>query len=123
MPRPASFLGGFLTALGIFGVVIDVVELTHNYWWFLFFLVIGMIGGFSLGSVSASYREEEKNAYLTLTGFMLAALILLAVFLIIWQRDNPDLNIIISGTMTILIAAISGLVTYLGTTLMSVKGR
>ena len=123
MPRPASFLGGFLTALGIFGVVIDVVQLTNNYWWFLFFLVIGMIGGFSLGSVSASYREEEKNAYLTLTGFMLAALILLTVFLIIWQKDNPDLNTAISGTWSVLIAAISGLIIYLGTTLMSVKGR
>lgn len=122
MPRPASFLGGFLTAVGIFGVVIDVVQLTNNYWWYLFYLAIGIIGGFALGSVSASFREQEKNAYLTLTGFMLASLILLTVFLIIWQRDNSDLNVTISGTMTIIIAGISGLLTYIGTTLMAIGG-
>ncbi len=36
MPRPASFIGGALTAIGIFGVVISIVQLTDSYWWFLF---------------------------------------------------------------------------------------
>jgi len=121
MPRPAAFIGGALTAIGIFGVIISIVQLTEGYWWFLFYLGIGILGGFSLGSVSASFKEKEKNAYLTLTGFMLAALILLTVFLGIWQAtQNPDLNIVIDGIWVILIAAFSGLITYIGATLMSV---
>ncbi len=120
MPRPAAFLGGALTAIGIFGVIISIVQLTEGYWWFLFYLGIGIIGGFSLGSVSASFKDAEKNAYLTLTGFMLAALILLSVFLAIWQRDYEALNGVIPGIWVILIAAFSGLITYIGATLMSV---
>ena len=120
MPRPAAFIGGALTAVGIFGVIISIVQLTDRYWWFLFYLGIGIIGGFSLGSVSASFKEQEKNAYLTLTGFMLAALILLTVFLGIWQSSNPALNTVIGGIWVIIIAAASGLVSYIGTTLMSV---
>ncbi|MCE7747497.1 MAG: hypothetical protein GPJ51_03805 [Candidatus Heimdallarchaeota archaeon] len=120
MPRPAAFLGGALTAIGIFGVIISIVQLTDKYWWLLFYLAIGIIGGFSLGSVSASFKEQEKNAYLTLTGFMLAALILLTVFLGIWQNSNPALNTELSGIWVIIIAAASGLVTFIGTTLMSV---
>ncbi len=120
MPRPAAFLGGALTAIGIFGVIISIVQLTDKYWWLLFYLAIGIIGGFSLGSVSSSFKEQEKNAYLTLTGFMLAALILLTVFLGIWQNSNPALNTELSGIWVIIIAAASGLVTFIGTTLMSV---
>jgi len=120
MPRPAAFLGGALTAIGIFGVIISIVQLTDKYWWLLFYLGIGIIGGFSLGSVSASFKEQEKNAYLTLTGFMLAALILLTVFLEIWQNSNPALNTVLGGIWVIIIAAASGLVTFIGTTLMSV---
>lgn len=120
MPRPAAFLGGALTAIGIFGVIISIVQLTDKYWWLLFYLAIGIIGGFSLGSVSASFKEQEKNAYLTLTGFMLAALILLTVFLGIWQNTNPSLNTVLGGIWVIIIAAASGLVTFIGTTLMSV---
>ncbi len=120
MPRPAAFLGGALTAIGIFGVIISIVQLTDKYWWLLFYLGIGIIGGFSLGSVSASFKEQEKNAYLTLTGFMLAALILLTVFLGIWQNSNPALNTVLGGIWVIIIAAASGLVTFIGTTLMSV---
>ena len=123
MPRPAAFIGGALTAVGIFGVIISIVQLTDQYWWFLFYLGIGIIGGFSLGSVSASFKEQEKNAYLTLTGFMLAALILLTVFLGVWQSNNPALNTDISGIWVIIIAAASGLITYIGTTLMSVGDR
>jgi len=123
MPRPAAFLGGFFTAVGIFGVIIDIVQLTENYWWYLFFLAIGVLGGFSLGSVSTSFREQEKNAYLTLTGFMLAALILLTIFLIVWQRDNADINTTISGTWSILIASLSGFLTFIGTTMMSIGER
>ncbi len=123
MPRPASFIGGALTAIGIFGVIISIVQLTDRYWWFLFYLGIGIIGGFSLGSVSASFKEQEKNAYLTLTGFMLAALILLTVFLGVWQSSNPALNIEIGGIWVIIIAAASGLVSYIGTTLMSVGDK
>ncbi|MHA1218535.1 MAG: hypothetical protein ACTSSN_07735 [Candidatus Heimdallarchaeaceae archaeon] len=120
MPRPAAFLGGALTAIGIFGVIISIVQLTDKYWWLLFYLAIGIIGGFSLGSVSASFKEQEKNAYLTLTGFMLAALILLTVFLGIWQNSNPALNTVLGGIWVIIIAAGSGLITFIGTTLMSV---
>jgi Na+/H+-dicarboxylate symporter len=120
MPRPAAFLGGALTAIGIFGVIISIVQLTDKYWWLLFYLAIGIIGGFSLGSVSASFKEQEKNAYLTLTGFMLAALILLTVFLGIWQNSNPALNTDLGGIWVIIIAAASGLITFIGTTLMSV---
>ncbi|MHA1515491.1 MAG: hypothetical protein ACTSPF_08145 [Candidatus Heimdallarchaeaceae archaeon] len=120
MPRPAAFLGGALTAIGIFGVIISIVQLTDKYWWLLFYLAIGIIGGFSLGSVSASFKEQEKNAYLTLTGFMLAALILLTVFLGIWQNSNPVLNTVLGGIWVIIIAAASGLITFIGTTLMSV---
>lgn len=120
MPRPAAFLGGALTAIGIFGVIISIVQLTDKYWWLLFYLGIGIIGGFSLGSVSASFKEQEKNAYLTLTGFMLAALILLTVFLGIWQNSNPALNSVLDGIWVIIIAAASGLITFIGTTLMSV---
>jgi hypothetical protein len=120
MPRPASFLGGALTAIGIFGVVIAIVQLTESYWWFLFYLAIGILGGFTLGSVSSSFKESEKNAYLTLTGFMLAAIVLLTVFLAIWQRDNVSLNIEngIDGIWVIMIAAASGVLTYIGTTLI-----
>ncbi len=120
MPRPAAFLGGALTAIGIFGVIISIVQLTDKYWWLLFYLAIGIIGGFSLGSVSSSFKEQEKNAYLTLTGFMLAALILLTVFLGIWQNSNPALNTVLGGIWVIIIAAASGLITFIGTTLMSV---
>lgn len=120
MPKPASFIGGALIAIGIFGVIISIVQLTENYWWFLFYLGIGILGGFSLGSVSASFRDKEKNAYLTLTGFMLAALILLTVFLAVWQRDLPALNIIIPGIWVIIIAGASGVISYIGATLMSV---
>ncbi len=120
MARPAAFIGGALTAIGIFGVIISVTQLTEGYWWFLFYLGIGILGGFSLGSVSASFREKEKNAYLTLTGFMLAALILLTVFLGIWQSNYEPLNIVIPGIWVILISAFSGLVTYIGATLMSI---
>ncbi|MHA1866940.1 MAG: hypothetical protein ACTSVB_05270 [Candidatus Heimdallarchaeaceae archaeon] len=121
MPKPAAFLGGALTATGIFGVIITIVELTSpQFWYFLFYLGIGILGGFSLGSVSAVYQEKEKNAYLTLTGFMLAALILLTVFLIIWQSDNKALGVVIDPVWTILIAGLSGLLTYIGSTLMSV---
>ena len=123
MPRPAAFIGGALTAVGIFGVIISIVELTDRYWWFLFYLAIGILGGFSLGSVSASFKEQEKNAYMTLTGFMLAALILLSVFLGVWQSSNPALNTVIGGIWVIIIAAASGLVSYIGTTLMSVGDR
>ena len=76
-----------------------------------------------MGSVSASFKEQEKNAYLTLTGFMLAALILLSVFLGVWQSSNPALNTVIGGIWVIIIAAASGLVSYIGTTLMSVGDR
>jgi len=121
MPKPAAFLGGALTATGIFGVIFSIVTLTDGYWWFLFYLGIGILGGFSLGSVSASFQEKEKNAYLTLTGFMLAALILLTVFLAIRQRNYEALNLgEVPGIWVILIAAFSGLITYVGATLMSV---
>ncbi len=122
MPRPASFIGGALTAIGIFGVVISIVQLTESYWWFLFYLAIGILGGFTLGSVSSSFKESEKNAYLTLTGFMLAAIVLLTTFLAIWQRDNPSLNIEngLNGIWVIMIAAASGVLTYIGTTLMAI---
>lgn len=120
MARPAAFIGGALTAIGIFGVIISIVQLTYGYWWLLFYLGIGIIGGFSLGSVSASFREKEKNAYLTLTGFMLAALILLTVFLGIWQSDYEALQRAIPGLWVILISAFSGLIAFIGATLMSV---
>ncbi|MHA1223782.1 MAG: hypothetical protein ACTSSG_01875 [Candidatus Heimdallarchaeaceae archaeon] len=121
--RPASFVGGALTALGIAGVIIVIVELTDNFWWFLFYLGIGIIGGFALGSVSAVFRTEEKNAYLVLTGFMLASLIILTLYLAIWKRDLTALNTTISGIAVIMISAGSSVITYIGTTLMSVKPR
>lgn len=121
--RPASFIGGALTALGFAGVIITIVELTDQFWWFLFYLGIGVIGGFSLGSVSAVFRTEEKNAYLVLTGFMLAALIILTIYLAVWKSDLTALNVSISGIGSIMIAAGSGLVTFIGTTMMSVKPR
>ena len=120
MPRPASFVGGALTAIGIFGVIISIVQLTEQFWWMLFFLGIGILGGFSLGSVSRVFRSEEKNAYLVMTGFMLAALILFTVYLAIWQRDLAALNAELSGVAVIMIAAASGLLTFIGTTLMSI---
>ncbi len=124
MARPAAFLGGAFVAVGIFGVIITIVELTNpGFWYFLFYLGIGIIGGFALGSVSSAYRENEKNGYLTLTGFMLAALILLSVFLGIWQRNNPALNVAIKGIWTILIAGASGLLTYIGSAMMSLGER
>jgi len=121
--RPASFIGGALTAVGIFGVIITIVQLTDQFWWFLFYLGIGIIGGFALGSVSSVFRTEEKNAYLVLTGFMLAALILITIYLAIWQRDYEALNTVLSGIAVIMIAAASGLITFTGTTMMSVKSR
>ena len=123
MPRPASFVGGALTAIGIFGVIISIVQLTEQFWWMLFFLGIGILGGFSLGSVSRVFRSEEKNAYLVMTGFMLAALILFTVYLAIWQRDLAALNAELSGVAVIMIAAASGLLTFIGTTLMSIGGH
>ncbi len=124
MPRPASFLGGALTAIGVFGVIISIVQLTDpKFWWMLFYLGIGILGGFSLGSVSRVFRSEEKNAYLVMTGFMLAALILLTVYLAVWQRSLPDLNATLSGVAVIMIAAGSGLLTFIGTTLMSIGGN
>jgi hypothetical protein len=121
--RPSSFIGGALLAIGMFGVVITIVQLTNQYWWFLFYIAIGVIGGFGLGSVSRVYKTEEKNAYLVLTGFMLAALILYTVYLAVWQNGNPDLNVILSGVPVIMIAAASGLLTFIGCMLMSVKPR
>ncbi|MEE9411372.1 MAG: hypothetical protein V3V41_10630 [Candidatus Heimdallarchaeota archaeon] len=123
MPRPSSFLGGALTAIGIFGIVITIVQLTEQFWWMLFFLGIGILGGFSLGSVSRVFKSEEKNAYLVMTGFMLAALILFTVYLAIWQRNLPALNSELSGIAVIMIAAASGLLSFIGTTLMSIGGR
>jgi hypothetical protein len=122
--RPASFIGAALVALGVFGVIIDIVQLTDQYWWFLFYLGIGVLGGFSLGSVSRVFKTEEKNAYLALTGFMAAALILLTIYLAVWQRDYGALNIgALSGVAVIMIAAASGLLTFIGCTLMSVKNQ
>ncbi|MCG3225585.1 MAG: hypothetical protein H7645_01595 [Candidatus Heimdallarchaeota archaeon] len=122
--RPSSFIGGALLAIGMFGVVITIVQLTNQYWWFLFYIAIGVIGGFGLGSVSRVYKTEEKNAYLVLTGFMLAALILYTVYLAIWQNSHADLNIgVLSGVPVIMIAAASGLLTFIGCMLMSVKPR
>ena len=123
MPRPSSFLGGALTAIGIFGIVITIVQLTEQFWWMLFFLGIGILGGFSLGSVSRVFKSEEKNAYLVMTGFMLAALHLFTVYLAIWQRNLPALNSELSGIAVIMIAAASGLLSFIGTTLMSIGGR
>ena len=121
--RPISFIGGALIAIGIFGVVITIVQLTNQFWWFLFYLGIGVLGGFSLGSVSRVFRTEEKNAYLVFTGLMVAALILFTVYLAVWQKDLDSLNTAMNGIGTILIAAASGLVTFLGCTLVSVKPR
>ena len=124
MPRPASFIGGALSAIGVFGVIISIVQLTDpKFWWMLFYFGIGMLGGFSLGSVSRVFRSEEKNAYLVMTGFMLAALILLTVYLAVWQRDLAALNVVLSGVAVIMIAAASGLLTFIGTTLMSIGGH
>ena len=123
MSRPASFVGGALTAIGIFGVIISIVQLTEQFWWLLFYMGIGMLGGFALGSVSRVFRSEEKNAYLVMTGFMLAALILLTIYLAVWQRDLPALNSeALSGVAVIMIAAASGLLAFIGTTLMSIGG-
>jgi len=122
--RPASFIGAALVALGVFGVIIDIVQLTDQYWWFLFYLGIGVLGGFALGSVSRVFKTEEKNAYLALTGFMAAALILLTIYLAVWQRDYGALNIgTLSGVVVIMIAAASGLLTFIGCTLISVKNQ
>ncbi|MCG3216814.1 MAG: hypothetical protein KAS63_08840, partial [Candidatus Heimdallarchaeota archaeon] len=98
-------------------------QLTEQFWWMLFFLGIGILGGFSLGSVSRVFKSEEKNAYLVMTGFMLAALILFTVYLAIWQRNLPALNSELSGIAVIMIAAASGLLSFIGTTLMSIGGR
>ena len=122
--RPVSFIGGALIAIGIFGVVITIIQLTDQFWWFLFYLGIGVLGGFSLGSVSRVYRTEEKNAYLVFTGLMVAALVLLTVYLAVWQKDLAALNITsIGGIGSILIAAASGLVSFIGCTLVSIKPK
>jgi hypothetical protein len=122
--RPASFIGGALLAIGMFGVIITIVQLTNQYWWFLFYIAIGVMGGFGLGSVSRVYRTEEKNAYLVLTGFMLAALILYTVYLAVWQNSHAALNVgLLSGVAVIMIAAASGLLTFIGCTFMSVNPR
>ena len=122
--RPISFVGGALIAVGIFGVIITIIQLTDQFWWFLFYLGIGVLGGFSLGSVSRVFKTEEKNAYLVFTGLMVAALILLTVYLAVWQSDLAALNIsTIGGIGSIMIAAASGLVTFIGCTLVSIKPR
>ncbi len=121
--RPISFIGGVLVAIGIAGVTITVVELTTQFWWFLLYLVIGALGGFSLGSVSRVFKTEEKNAYLVFTGLMIAALIIFTVYLAVWQKDLAALQPVISSIATIMIAAGSGLITYIGCTMISIKPR
>jgi len=121
--RPISFIGGVLVALGIAGVTITVVELTTQFWWFLLYLGIGTLGGFSLGSVSRVFKSEEKNAYLVFTGLMIAALIIFTVYLAVWQNDLAALQPVISSIATIMIAAVSGLITFIGCTMISIKPR
>lgn len=121
--RPISFIGGVLVALGIAGVTITIVELTTQFWWLLFYLGIGILGGFSLGSVSRVFKSEEKNAYLVFTGLMIAALIIFTVYLAVWQNDLAALQPVISSIATIMIAAASGLVSFIGCTLISMKPR
>ncbi|MHA1800417.1 MAG: hypothetical protein ACTSWJ_01615 [Candidatus Heimdallarchaeaceae archaeon] len=121
--RPISFIGGVLVALGIAGVTITIVELTTQFWWLLVYLGIGVLGGFSLGSVSRVFKSEEKNAYLVFTGLMIAALIIFTVYLAVWQNDLAVLQPVISSIATIMIAAASGLVSFIGCTLISMKPR
>ena len=119
--RPISFIGGILIALGIAGVTITIVELTTQFWWFLLYLGIGVLGGFSLGSVSRVFKSEEKNAYLVFTGLMIAALIIFTIYLAVWQNDLEALQPVISSIATIMIAAGSGLITFIGCTMISIK--
>lgn len=119
--RPISFIGGILVALGIAGVTITIVELTTQFWWLLSYLGIGTLGGFSLGSVSRVFKTEEKNAYLVFTGIMIAALIIFTVYLAVWQNDLAALQPVISSIATIMIAAGSGLITFIGCTMISIK--
>ncbi len=121
--RPISFIGGILVALGIAGVTITIVELTTQFWWLLFYLGIGTLGGFSLGSVSRVFKSEEKNAYLVFTGLMIAALIIFTVYLAVWQNDLEALQPVIASIATIMIAAASGLITFIGCTMISIKPR
>ncbi len=121
MVKPAVFLGSVLAAGGIFGVVVTMVQLTDPfYWWFIFFLLASMIGGFSLGSIRGRFREDDKNALLTVTGFMLATVILLTVYFAIWESSSAPLNAVIPGLFVILIVFGSSILTYIGTALMSV---
>ncbi len=119
--RPISFIGGILVALGIAGVTITIVELTTQFWWLLFYLGIGILGGFSLGSVSRVFKSEEKNAYLVFTGLMIAALIIFTVYLAVWQNDLAALQPVINSIATIMISAGSGLITFIGCTMISMK--
>ncbi|MCK5304409.1 MAG: hypothetical protein KAJ72_04105 [Candidatus Heimdallarchaeota archaeon] len=119
--RPISFIGGVLVALGIAGVTITIVELTTQFWWLLLYLGIGTLGGFSLGSVSRVFKTEEKNAYLVFTGLMIAALIIFTVYLAVWQNDLEALQPVINSIATIMIAAGSGLITFIGCTMISIK--
>ncbi|MCK5408840.1 MAG: hypothetical protein ACTSUP_02345 [Candidatus Heimdallarchaeaceae archaeon] len=119
--RPISFIGGVLVALGIAGVTITIVELTTQFWWLLLYLGIGILGGFSLGSVSRVFKTEEKNAYLVFTGLMIAALIIFTVYLAVWQNDLEALQPVINSIATIMIAAGSGLITFIGCTMISIK--
>ena len=121
--RPISFIGGVLVALGIAGVTITIVELTTQFWWLLLYLGIGTLGGFSLGSVSRVFKTEEKNAYLVFTGLMIAALIIFTVYLAVWQNDLEALQPVINSIATIMIAAGSGLITFIGCTMISIKPR
>ncbi len=121
--RPISFIGGVLIALGIAGVTITIVELTTQFWWLLFYLGIGVLGGFSLGSVSRVFKSEEKNAYLVFTGLMIAALIIFTVYLAVWQNELAALQPVINSIATIMIAAASGLITFIGCTMISIKPR
>ncbi len=121
--RPISFIGGVLVALGIAGVTITIVELTTQFWWFLLYLGIGVLGGFSLGSVSRVFKSEEKNAYLVFTGLMIAALIIFTIYLAVWQNDLEALQPVISSIATIMIAAGSGLITFIGCTMISIKTK
>lgn len=120
MPRPASFIGGALTAIGIFGIIVDIIQLTDNYWWLLFYLGIGLLGGLATGSVTATHKTEEQNAYLATSGFMVASLIFLTVFLIIWEKDFYAINAVIDGLLVIIIAALSSFLTFIGTLMMSI---
>ena len=121
--RPISFIGGVLVALGIAGVTITIVELTTQFWWFLLYLGIGVLGGFSLGSVSRVFKSEEKNAYLVFTGLMIAALIIFTIYLAVWQNDLEALQPVISSIATIMIAAGAGLITFIGCTMISIKTK